>query len=299
MSNSSLLTKEGNAKGHALHQSCPLCHSKNIHHNVSVDGFDVARCGSCSLLFVLQKLSESELSPYYQISDSVYEDASNEVNLAYYFLRLKRLLEGRFPSGATLLDVGCSRGQFLDQMSGWDVYGIELNASDAQFAQQHHGAKIHQGTLEDYPDMERRFDVITLLDAFDHMPDPHQALARCRALLRPGGCLVIKVHDISCLYAKLTGRNFYAIIPPYHLFYYSGKTLRRLLRDTGFQIILSRHIGHRLFLKTIPYRLARGKSSGFFFSLYKLLERVPIGRIPIYKNLNDIITVLAIRDASP
>jgi hypothetical protein len=75
---------------------------------------------------------------------------------------------------------------------------------------------------------------------------------------------VIKVHDISCLYARLTSKNFYAILPPYHLFYYSRKTLIRLLESTGFELGYASHIGHRLFLKTIPYRLARGKTSGFF-----------------------------------
>lgn len=282
-----------------LHPRCPLCSSEHLRHRFNVDAFDIDRCHSCTLTFVRQKLSYSDLESYYQSSDSVYEDPSNTTNLDYYFLRLKRLLDRQFPSGGRLLDVGCSRGQFLDLLQGWDAYGIELSASDAAFAQRRHGSRIHQGTLADYPSSGLRFDVITLQDSFDHMPDPYQVLHRCRSLLRPGGCLVIKVHDISCLYARRTGRNFYAILPPYHLFYYSEKTLLRLLEASGFQLLLSRHIGHRLFLKTIPYRLARGKASGFFYMLYKVLDKLPLGRVPVYKNLNDIITVLARRDDTP
>ena len=280
-----------------VHPACPVCGSSHLRHRFRVDGFDITRCCSCSLQFVRQQLSDQDLAPYYQVSDSVYEDVSNTENLAYYSRRLKQLLERRFPSGGRLLDVGCSRGQFLDVMSGWDVHGIELSATDAGFARQNYGARIHQGTLADYPEPEQGFDVITILDAFDHMPDPDTVLARCRSMLRPNGCLVIKVHDISCLYARLSGRHFYAILPPYHLFYYSATTLRRLLSRTGFRLDHASHIGHRLFLKTIPYRLARGRTSGIFHTMYQLLERLPIGRWSVYKNLNDIITVIAHVDA--
>lgn len=283
------------AHARPAHETCPVCGSSRLRYEYCIEGFDFVRCSTCSLLFVRQHLTDSDLAPYYQVSDSVYEDSENTENLAYYFRRLKRLLDQRFPAGGRLLDVGCSRGQFLDELTGWDVHGIELSSTDAAFARIHHGSRVHHGTLADFPDPEERFDVITLLDAFDHMPDPHQVLARCHALLRPGGVLVIKVHDISCLYARLAGRHFYAILPPYHLFYYSGKTLSRLLGSAGFAVDHATHIGHRLFLKTIPYRLARGKTKGFFYVLYRLLDRLPIGRWSIHKNLNDIITVIARR----
>jgi 2-polyprenyl-3-methyl-5-hydroxy-6-metoxy-1,4-benzoquinol methylase len=286
-------------KQSSIHTACPVCSSPELRQRFYVDGFDISRCSSCSLQFVLQQLTDEELAPYYQISDSVYEDSSNVENLAYYSRRLKRLLERRFPSGGRLLDVGCSRGQFLDVMKGWDAYGIELSTTDANFARLKHGSRIHQGTLADFPEPNDGFDVITLLDAFDHMPAPHQVLSRCRSLLRPHGCIVIKVHDISCLYARLTGRNFYAILPPYHLFYYSERTLARLFKSTGFKLDQACHIGHRLFLKTIPYRLARGKQHGFFHSVYRILESLPIGRLIIHKNLNDIITVFARLDHAP
>ncbi|MEI6030706.1 MAG: class I SAM-dependent methyltransferase [Synechococcaceae cyanobacterium ELA739] len=276
-----------------VHAACPVCGSSQLRRRFGVDGFDISRCSSCSLQFVLQRLTDQELAPYYQVSDSVYEDSSNVENLAYYSRRLKHLLERRFPSGGRLLDVGCSRGQFIDVMTSWDAYGIELSTTDASFARLKHGPRIHQGTLANFPEPNEGFDVITLLDTFDHMPAPHQVLARCRSLLRPNGCIVIKVHDISCLYARLTGRNFYAILPPYHLFYYSQKTLAHLFKNTGFELDYTSHIGHRLFLKTIPYRLARGKSEGFFYSAYRILESLPIGRLKIHKNLNDIITAFA------
>lgn len=133
----------------------------------------------------------------------------------------------------------------------------------------------------------------------DHTPDPLAELKKVNRLLRVGGVVVIKVHNISCLWARLVGKRFYAIIPPFHLFYFNKATLARLLDATGFQMTQSKFIGHRLALKTVPYRLAGGKTNSPWFSLHSLLAKTPFGNVPIYRNLFDIITVIGekVRDA--
>ena len=121
------------------------------------------------------------------------------------------------------------------------------------------------GSFEDYPLREGYFDVVTLQDVFDHFRDPLPALEKCRRLLKQGGLIVIKVHNISCLYAKLTGRHFYAVIPPSHLFYYDGRTLAHTLSKAGFRVVNSRFIGHLLKLKTVFWRLSRSNTNSSIF----------------------------------
>ncbi len=65
------------------------------------------------------------------------------------------------------------------------------------------------------------------------MPNPIDALTKCDGLLRPGGLLVVQVHDIGCVFAKISGNRFYAIVPPSHLFYYDQRTLSNALNKTG------------------------------------------------------------------
>ena len=202
------------------------------------------------------------------------------------------MIEKRIPNGR-ILDVGCSSGYFLDVMQGWDRHGIEFSGAFAEKAIEKHGDKIHTGTLDDYRQSSSFFDVITLQDVLDHMLCPPDALEKCHALLKPGGLIVIKVHNISCLYAKLTGKYFHAIVPPYHISYFNKKSLSTVLTKGGFEVLDSRFIAHVLFLKTIPYRLARGDSQGLFFRLYKMLNRSSVGNIRIKKNLHDIVTVIA------
>jgi 2-polyprenyl-3-methyl-5-hydroxy-6-metoxy-1,4-benzoquinol methylase len=278
-----------------MYSSCPVCSGADLKGLWEVNGYTIARCGACSLVFAQNKVTAEDLAAHYASGvDEAYEDTNVEC-LNYYYQKLGDLIRRRFARPGRVLDVGCSRGWFLDVMQGWECHGNEIVAADAVAARERHGEGIVTGSFEDYPLREGYFDVITLQDVFDHFRDPMAALEKCRRLLRPGGLLAIKVHNISCLYAKLTGSNFYAIIPPSHLFYYDRRTLARALSNSGFQVVDAKFIGHRLKIKTVFWRLSRGNRNSPFYRVYKALDGAALGEIKFRKNLHDIITVLAVK----
>ena len=280
-----------------MYSSCPLCASDNLRNLWQVNAYNIARCGGCSLVFVRNKVTAEELAAHYAVSrDEAYDDTNAEC-LNYYYQLLGDLLRRRFPQPGRILDVGCSRGWFLDVMNGWECHGNEIVPADAAAARERHGEGIFTGSLEDYPRRENYFDVITMQDVFDHFRDPLPALEKCRHMLRAGGLVVIKVHNISCLYAKLTGSHFYALVPPSHLFYYDRRTLTRALSEGGFQVVDSKFIGHLLKVKTVFWRLSRGNTSSLTYRIYKLLDGTGLGELKFRKNLHDIITVLAVKPA--
>jgi 2-polyprenyl-3-methyl-5-hydroxy-6-metoxy-1,4-benzoquinol methylase len=281
-----------------MHSSCPVCGGTNLNSIWMVNGYTIAKCRTCSLVFVQNQVTTEELNAHYAreedktYADVVYEEANAEC-LNYYYLKLGNLIRSRFPVPGRLLDIGCSRGWFLDVMQGWECHGNEIVTPDALAAREHHGDRIVNSAFEDYPMRENYFDVITMQDVFDHMRDPMQALEKCHRMLRPGGLIVIKVHNISCLYAKLTGRNFYAVIPPSHLFYYNASTLNRALSKSGFQGVESKFIGHLLKVNTIFLRLSHDDVNSWAYPIYRSLKGTALGELKVHKNLHDIITVLA------
>jgi len=277
------------------HCSCPVCRGSALRTLWKVDGYTIAKCDTCTLVFVQEKVTTEELSAHYASgTDQAYDD-SNADCLSYYYQKLGDLIRARYPTPGRILDLGCSRGWFLDAMTGWQCYGNEIVAYDAAAAKEKYGDNIVVGAFEDYPMMVGYFDVITMQDIFDHFRDPLPALEKCRRLLRPGGMIVVKVHNISCLYAKVAGRGFYAIIPPSHLFYYDHRTLANTLATAGFQVIDSRFIGHLLKVKTIFWRLSRGRTQSSFYRICKYLDGKAIGEFRIHKNLHDIITMTAVK----
>lgn len=276
-----------------MYAVCPICNGEHLANMWEVNGYTIARCGACTLVFVRNQVTVEELAEHYSgPKDDVYED-DNADCLNYYYQKLGDAIRKRYPQPGRILDLGCSRGWFLNVMAGWECHGNEIVPSDADAARAIYGDNIVTGAFEDYPLREEFFNVITLQDVFDHMRDPLQALEKCRRMLKPGGMIVIKVHNISCLYAKMTGAGFYAIIPPSHLFYYDPKTLNLALSKSGFEVVDSRFIGHLLKVKTIFWRLSRGDSRSQFYRVYKAFSRSRLGELKIHKNLHDIFTMFA------
>ncbi|MDD5530426.1 MAG: class I SAM-dependent methyltransferase [bacterium] len=280
-----------------MHKNCIVCKNKDIFTKYIINGFHIFQCRQCSLLFVGEKLSQEELKMWYEQKadvdcDYTYADQENIENLKFYYLKLADWISKKMPTGK-ILDIGCSGGYFLDYMKGWDCHGIEISSLYAEKAKAKHGNNIHTGTVEDYEYKKEYFDVITLQDVLDHMPDPLQALAKCNSLLKPGGIIVIKVHDISCLFAKLLGPRFYAFVPIFHLVYFNKKNLIETLSMSGFKTEEYKYLAHLLFLKTIFYRLSQDNKKNFFYKLYNVINRSSLRNIKIKKNLYDIITVFA------
>jgi SAM-dependent methyltransferase len=279
-----------------MHSSCPVCGAAaNLQGLWQVNAYTIARCGTCSLVFVQNRITAEELAAHYA-GDG--DQAYNETNvdcLSYYYRRLADLIRSRLPQPGRLLDVGCSRGWFLDVMNGWECYGNEISTAEADVARERYGNRIIRGSFEHYPLREGYFDAITMQDVFDHFREPMSALEKCRRMLRPGGLIVIKVHNISCLYARITGRNFYAIIPPSHLFYYDRKTLGHALSNCGFRVVDARFIGHLLKVKTVFWRLSRSNRNSLYYRIYKALDGTALGEIRFRKNLHDIVTVVAMK----
>jgi SAM-dependent methyltransferase len=276
------------------HTACPICASAALKGLWKVNGYSIVRCQGCSLVFVENLVTPEELNAHYAVPDGSY-GMDNTDCLTYYYEVLRGLIEERHPQRGKILDIGCSAGWFLDVMKGWECHGNEISPAYAQIAQERFGERVVNSLFEDYPMRENYFDVITLQDVFDHLRDPVAMLRKCQAMLKPGGMIVIKVHNISCLYAKLTGPRFYAVQPPSHLFYYDKSTLELLLGKTGFQMTDARFIPHIMRIWVVFHRLARVNQNSPFYKIGRRLKSTWLGETKIKKNLRDIITVIAVK----
>ena len=158
-------------------------------------------------------------------------------------------------SGRTLLDIGCSFGWMLDEASrrGWQAVGVEPSASAAGEAKDA-GLEVLEGHFPHPGLTGRRFDVVTLMDVFEHLPDPVRTLMEIRAVLDQRGLLAIKLPNSLGPIYRIASRlsqsslgiltsplaRMYQLGSPYpHLFYYCESNLCRLLEGNGFGIVRS------------------------------------------------------------
>lgn len=114
--------------------------------------------------------------------------------------RLARIagLLGKTPRDIHLLDVGCSRGQFVATaaQAGFAAEGVEPAPQIAQAARET-GLTIHTGLLEEQHFAEASFDALTLFEVIEHLAAPLSLLAECRRVLRPGGVLMLSTGNAA------------------------------------------------------------------------------------------------------
>lgn len=144
---------------------------------------------------------------------------------------------GPLAPGARLLDVGTGNGTAVRALcaAGVDAHGIEPAAAAVEAAQAGGAPTVVRGTLEDNPLADERWDVVRMYQTLEHMPDPLDALTRARALLAPGGRVVIGVPNFGGLVRRLTGASWDGLELPRHLHHFTRFSLGLVLGEAGLQ----------------------------------------------------------------
>lgn len=204
--------------------------------------FHLVRCRHCGLIYQNPQLSNSELLQHYPEDYLPYmKDLRSEKSLFRRFdlehglaRRCQRVMRHCTEPGI-LLDVGCATGLFMNAMRerGWRVAGVELSPYAAEYARQTFHLDVFAGTLEAaaYPDDS--FNVVTLWDVFEHLPNPKATLAEIARILKPGGLVTMSLPNPTSVEANLFGSNWVGWDRPRHLHLFTPAVLRCYLQDAG------------------------------------------------------------------
>jgi SAM-dependent methyltransferase len=136
-----------------------------------------------------------------------------------------------------LLDLGCALGFLLGVARdlGFEVRGLDLNEAAIEAARRDFGDRVHAGPLDDRAFPGERFDVVTLIDVLEHVPDPRSLFAAIRARLDSEGVVAAVLPDAGSVTRRVLGRRW----PHYnaeHLYYWSPACLERFLAREGWRV---------------------------------------------------------------
>lgn len=252
----------------------------------------VVRCGNCGLVYLNPRFSKETIeSAYAQLEDSDYMD-QRECRGTNARLALETIK--KFKRGGKLLDIGAATGYLLNASRvAFESFGVEPSKWACDFIGNYIKVKTHEGTFEtaDFPSDE--FDVVSMVDVLEHFHDPKINLIKAAGIMKKGGLLYIVTPDIDSLSAKIMGRYWWGLRPA-HLYYFSGKTLERMLREIGFEVVLRRSYG-RMF--SMAYWLSRlnGYPSIIYKSMKWLISTANISDKVIYINTRDSMEICAIK----
>lgn len=140
-----------------------------------------------------------------------------------------------------VLEVGCARGatgKLLQERLGCKVTGVEQNPEVAAEASKHL-FKVIVGDIESVSIFEK-FDAIVATELFEHLLHPVEFLVKMKALLRPGGVIVLTTPNVghwSIVEDILQGRWDYVpmgLLCYTHVRFFTRATLEDLIERAGF-----------------------------------------------------------------
>lgn len=226
--------------------------------------FLVRRCRECGTYFLSPRPGRDALAQYYPPDYAPYETTGAGTpslwarwNHNYAISKLVHAATRYVRSPGEALDVGCATGGFLAALRrrGWHVRGVEVNAEVAACTRTRTGIDVFPGDLLEasYPD--RAFDLVTLWDVLEHIPDPRRALEEAARISRAGATLALTLPDPDSLEARVFGPCWAGWDVPRHLWVFPQHALRQLLSETGWCVRASGCLRGRQWMLTSSLRL--------------------------------------------
>jgi SAM-dependent methyltransferase len=272
--------------------SCPLCRSSSEFAFVA-KGIDVLDCTECGHRFAALTADEQHVESvyadeYFTGGGAGYTDYAAEGEMLRRRGRDYAAKISEHVSPGRMLDVGAAAGYILEgfRSAGWSGIGLEPNAAMSLLGHEL-GLDIRQSSLESFESDGEKFDLVSMIQVAAHFYHPRTAFEKARALLKPGGLLLVETWDRGSISARVFGKNWHEYSPPSVLNWWSKDGLHAFLTHLDFtrvdggrpskkisgghvRSLLKYRLGDNFLLKLIPRKINFPyPSEDLFWALYK------------------------------
>ncbi|MEQ8288821.1 MAG: class I SAM-dependent methyltransferase [Gammaproteobacteria bacterium] len=236
--------------------TCPVCNAGNCQQRYWLfddrygypDMFVLMQCPSCAHQFLQHNLQQEEIGSLYSNYYPRKHIQPEHVKALPPAKNFTAWINGthsrpcyRVPEKISLLDIGCGTGAALlyHRERGCEVVGTETDENIRPIAELYQ-LNVHFGPFQRDAFKTGCFDCITMEQVIEHLVDPLKLLADCRELLKPGGRIILSTPRPHGLGARMFGRRWVHWHVPYHLHFFSSKSMQLAAEKVGL-VIEERH----------------------------------------------------------
>ena len=230
--------------------TCLICGANNYTILHSERGnLRIVRCNECDLIYTNPRAKDSE-NNYFGDADIFLDEArlifkgKKKHHRDKNYISELRIIKKLKPKGK-LLDIGTNMGFFLRKAKdlGYDVQGVEPSPSLSKIASEQFNLNIKNSFFEASSFSQKEFDIITMIDVFEHITNPIELLKHAFIVLKDDGILCIKVPNgnynilklkLSRLFQKKDNHDIFNSYE--HVGHYTPETMKIILDKTGFQV---------------------------------------------------------------
>jgi len=137
----------------------------------------------------------------------------------------------------TVLDLGCGAGYYIGVLDEENIAykGLEVADHFVDYCQDYHGLNVKNTSLES--EIDGAYNLITMFDVLEHLPDPINMLNLIHKKLKLGGYCVAYTPNIFSVGYELMGSKQNTLLPFEHLCFFDVNSLQYLADKTGFEIV--------------------------------------------------------------
>lgn len=241
-------------------------------------------CENCHVLYSDCTVEKQEIFRNYKEADYDSGDEADNASRTYYKYLCKYLPNYQ---ANRALDIGTGNGGYLEILmrKGIDVVGIEPSDAPIRQAAPAIRDKIINDVFKKGMFEAESFDIISLFQTIEHIPDTENTLKEIFSLLSGEGYFYLVCHDYRSLINRILGDKS-PIYDIEHLQIFSKKSICRILKKTGYREIKVFTIWNKYPLK-YWMRLFPLKKS-IKDRMLNFLEHKAIGQICIPVNVGNI-----------
>lgn len=174
----------------------------------------------------------------------------SEKDESYYSNERAELLKFVPENIKAVLDVGCGTGAFGAMLKrhrpGIEVWGVEPDRESADKAETKLDRVVCGTFLDSKDELEKkRFDLICFNDVLEHLVNPENTLEESKSLLTANGSILASIPNILYFYELLNILKTQdwkyqdeGILDRTHLRFFTRKSIERLFRETGYEVVM-------------------------------------------------------------
>jgi len=243
---------------------------------------NIYKCNKCNLKFselAFQASSNDVENKYKDVIDKVY---IKEIPYKQkYFNKLFNKISGYLDDKKNILEIGSYYGVFgnIIRQHVKTYTGLELSIDGSNYAKQNYNLNIFNESVEHHEKKGIKYDAIIMSDVIEHFSNPFKIIELINKMLKPNGLLIFTTYNMDSLYAKITGKNYHWILP-FHLFYFSTKTLKSILIENEIEIFYvandSRNVSLNYLLNKLEMIFPKFRYIFFLINKIKILRNINI-----------------------
>ena len=257
----------GISRGNNKMKNCDFCGNQLEDSFIAKDrmgftkkNFIWKKCSKCGLLQLSGAKDNQYFQEYYfKEKDSIVDKIIflNRLNIFKYFINKK----------SNILEIGCGSGRFLNFLykNGFrNLWGVEYSKKALEYMKQ-----FKFNTSKKIP--LKLFDLIIMEASLEHVESPKKMFKEISKVLSSNGVLIVTIPNIESLQSKNTGKYWFHLDTPRHLFMFKKENLEKYCSLFNLKVTGEHHFNFQYELPGWIYSKKRDPNYSFVHNLVSLI----------------------------